>query len=500
MHVWGSVQSTASSTVQSAVFNKIMEQSYDFHSTTPGISDMVHGADTPAKFIQNIALRASPNIVELCFTIIGLAYFGGLYATVSQALIVIILTIFHSSAIHKLDLEIGYRYALKDKMKFHIRESIDNWRTVKSFGGIEAAQNVFKTLSERVSEALHRVELAENMISDISSLITHLGQLLILAILADQAEKETLSIVGFSIGVHCSKRIQILMKSFTGQLYIMGSQSQTAEKTVCLLSSQPSVQDSPGATLLKTYENKIEFHNVTFKYPRGRMVFRGLSFCWPCGKTIALVGETDSGKSTIVSLLQRYYDPDEGSITIDGQDIRNIKQSSLHEAIGEVPQNVQIFRESIMDNIRYANRSASDDDVYEACKLAQLRDTILKFENGYETVASPDMLSGGTKQRLGLARMRVQDSPIWVLDEATSSVDGITERKIYEGLRPLMNADGRTTIIIAHRLSTIECADIIMALRDGQVVEYGTHDELMKLRGYYYSLRSSVTSNLESEI
>ncbi|CAG8586657.1 7270_t:CDS:10, partial [Funneliformis mosseae] len=261
------------------------------------------------------------------------------------------------------------------------------------------------------------------------------------------------------------------------------------EKMLSLFKEQQSVQDIPGAKDLKVTEGSVIFDNVDFSYDPRNSALKDISFEIPKGKTVALVGPSGGGKSTILRLLFRFYDVGSGKILIDGQDIRLVKQESLRRSIGVVPQDTVLFNETIYYNIHYGNVNASDEEVYKAAKAAQIHDRIINFPDGYETRVGERglRLSGGEKQRVAIARTMLKDPPIILLDEATSALDTTTERQIQYALSNMTK--DRTTLVIAHRLSTIINADLILCIKDGKVVEQGTHDELIRNEeGVYFEM------------
>lgn len=261
-----------------------------------------------------------------------------------------------------------------------------------------------------------------------------------------------------------------------------------AERLLDLLTAEADVVDKPGATSLGAVEGRVEFDHVSFSYDARRPAIRDVSFEAAPGETVALVGSTGSGKSSIIKLLMRYYDVKSGSIRVDGKDIRDVTQGSLRNVLGVVPQDPLLFNASIMENLRYAKLSASDDEVFEACRAAAIHDKIASFPDGYDTNVGENgtRLSGGEIQRLAIARAFLKDPAILILDEATSAVDTETEADIQEAIKALSTK--RTTFVIAHRLSTVINANQILVLQDGEVVERGTHNELLEKGGRYHNL------------
>ena len=260
------------------------------------------------------------------------------------------------------------------------------------------------------------------------------------------------------------------------------------ERMFSILAREPEINDKPGAKPLVIKRGTIRFENVWFAYEPDRQILKGVSFEVPAGHRVAVVGPSGAGKSTISRLLFRFYELSGGRISIDGQDIRDVTQHSLRAAIGIVPQDTVLFNDTVRYNIRYGRWEASDAEVEEAARLAQIDDFIRLSPKGYETEVGERglKLSGGEKQRVAIARTILKAPPILVLDEATSALDSHTEKEIQDALERV--SQNRTTLVIAHRLSTIVGADEILVLDEGTIVERGSHHQLLAQGGLYASM------------
>jgi ATP-binding cassette subfamily B protein len=264
-----------------------------------------------------------------------------------------------------------------------------------------------------------------------------------------------------------------------------------AERIFDVLDAEPSVQDRPDASSLSGIKGEVRFRNVDFEYERGKPVLADVSLEAAPGQTIALVGPTGAGKTTMISLLSRFYDVNDGAIHIDGRDIRSVQQASIREQLGIVLQDTFLFSGTVMENIRYGRLDATDEDVIAAARLANADRFIRLLPQGYQTQVSEQghNFSQGQRQLLAIARAVLANPRILILDEATSSVDTRTEMHLQEALLRLMQ--GRTAFVIAHRLSTIRNADQVLVIHDHRVIERGTHDQLLAQGGFYHDLYMS---------
>ncbi|TAP32576.1 ABC transporter ATP-binding protein/permease [Alteromonas sp. KUL42] len=284
--------------------------------------------------------------------------------------------------------------------------------------------------------------------------------------------------------------MQIFMPlNFLGFVYreIRGSLANI-DKLFDLLSQAPAIKDADNAAALQTTNPVIKFENVVFAYNERRPILNGITFDVPAGAKVAVVGESGAGKSTLMKLLFRFYDPSSGAISIDGTDIRDITQQSLRSHIGIVPQDTVLFNTTLLENIRYGNPDASIEEIENVIKLAHLENFVAKLPDKLETTVGERglKLSGGEKQRVAIARALLKGAPIMIFDEATSSLDSTSERAILSALRDA--AKGHTSLVIAHRLSTIIDADKILVLKNGNIVEEGTHTSLLAANGEYATL------------
>jgi ATP-binding cassette subfamily B protein len=261
-----------------------------------------------------------------------------------------------------------------------------------------------------------------------------------------------------------------------------------AERVFEVIDTKPEVQDIPDAFTLNTIQGDVRFEQVNFGYSPGKLTIKDMTLEAKCGEIFALVGPTGAGKTTIINLLTRFYEIDGGKITIDGKDIRDIKKADLRRQLGLVLQDTYLFSDTVMENIRYGRLDASDEEVMQAAKMADADHFIRQLPQGYQTKLSEraSNLSQGQRQLLSISRAILADPGILILDEATSSVDTRTEARIQKALLRLMQ--GRTSFVIAHRLSTIRDANHVLVINNGEIVEQGTHQELLNRKGFYHHL------------
>jgi ABC-type transport system involved in Fe-S cluster assembly fused permease/ATPase subunit len=442
--------------------------------------------------IENISrmvlMTFLPTIVEFALVLGVCAYeFDWRYVAVVTAMIVLYLWF----TVHATNWRIGIRRTMNESDTEANTKAIDsllNYETVKYYGAeqrearrYDASMAAYERASVKAYTSLAVLNAGQ------AAIFTSALTLCMVMAGLDVAAGRTS--VGQFVMVNALLLQLFIPLNFMGMVYREIRQSLTdIERMMDVLAVAPEVADAPGARPLQIAGGSIRFENVRFRYDPDRLILDGLSFEVPAGKVVAIVGPSGAGKSTVSRILLRFYDVAGGRVTIDGQDLRAVTQTSLRAAIGVVPQDTVLFNDTILYNIRYGRPEATDAEIHEAARLAQIDGFIRGLPEGYGTMVGERglKLSGGEKQRVAIARTILKGPPILILDEATSALDSHTEREIQDALDVV--ARNRTTLVIAHRLSTIVAADNILVLDAGRLVEQGTHGELLAHGGLYASL------------
>ncbi|TFJ94499.1 ABC transporter ATP-binding protein [Lentibacillus salicampi] len=390
----------------------------------------------------------------------------------------------------------------QSRLNSHLNESIQGIRITQSFSQEKANQEYFEGVNTDNFKSWRIAEKKSAMFGPFVEMSNALGSIILIAygaylILLGEANG------GIAIGTFVSFGFYVGMFwepiSRLGQMYNQLLMAMSASERIFeFLDEQPNVVDKEDGKDLKDMKGHIEFDHVEFSYDAKRTALHEISLDIKAGQTVALVGHTGSGKSTIANLINRFYDPTKGAVKIDGHDLRDVRLNSLRRGISVVLQDTFIFSGNIIENIRFGRPDATDEEVIEAAKVVGADDFIQRLANGYETEVEErgNILSAGERQLLSFARALLADPKILILDEATSSIDTETEVKIQAALQRLLK--GRTAIIIAHRLSTIRESDQIFVLENGKVLESGSHDELMGQHGEYFGLIKSQFEMLDA--
>ncbi len=366
-----------------------------------------------------------------------------------------------------------------------IESSISGARTAKAFANEKYEINKFEKGNKNFLSAkkdFYKVMAVFNSGTEFFLAMFNVAVLACGGYLIYKRQLDTVTLITFTLYISTFTSPIKRLAAFAEQ-YMIGMAGFT--RFLEIMDTKPAIEDKPDAMELKDVKGDIAFSHVSFAYNEGQNVLQDVDLSIPAGKTLALVGPSGGGKTTLCHLLLRFYDIREGSITIDGHDIRDVTMRSLRENVGIVQQDVFLFADSILENIRYGRLDATDAEVVEAAKRAHIHEEIMTFPDGYETNVGERgmLLSGGQKQRVSIARLFLKNPPVLILDEATSALDTLTEADIQHSFDEL--SKGRTTLVIAHRLSTVQNADEIVVIDEHGIQERGSHEELLAKNGLY---------------
>lgn len=460
---------------------------FDTHATGDILSKISYDIDTVNTSLSNDVVQ----IISSVITVIGSL---GMMIAISPMLLLVFcftvplsmfLTKYMTSRTRPL---FSQRSAALGELNGFVEEMVSGQKTIKAYHQEQTMIERFDKQNDKAVETYYRADYYGSMVGPTVNFVNNLSLSLISVFGALLFLIEKLSLGDITSFVLYSRKFSGPINEAANIVAELQSALAAGERVFKLIDELPEPLDEPSAKELDHVEGKVSFENVCFGYSDDKMILKNVSFEAQPGQTIAIVGPTGAGKTTIINLLMRFYDPQQGKILLDGKDILSIKRESLRQAFSMVLQDTWLFEGSIFDNIAYGKADASLEDVMHVAKVAKIHHFIMQLPQGYNTLLTNDgiNISKGQKQLLTIARAMLLDSKILILDEATSNVDTRTEKQIQAAMLSLM--EGKTCFVIAHRLSTIKNADLILVVKDGNIIEQGTHQDLIDANGFYASL------------
>ena len=481
---------------------------FDTHAAGEIISRISYDIDT-------VNASLSHDLLQVCASIVTVVGALGMMLSISPMLVLvfaitvpmsIIYTKYRSGKARPL---FRRRSQKLGELNGYAEEMLSGQKSIKAYNRESVITSRFDEKNAEAVGAYYEAERysavvgpAVNFINNFSvSLVTMFGGVFYLLYILNQTGEAsvlpifTISLGGVSAFVQYSRKFAGPINEFANIISEFQSAASAAEKVFTVIDEPPEAPDRAGAYIMDKVEGEVELSHVKFGYDPEKIIIIDLSIKAKKGNIIAIVGPTGAGKTTIINLLMRFYDVNGGNIELDGREIRDLTRESLRDTYTMVLQDTWLFHGTIFENITYGKEGATREEVIEAAKMAHIHSYIESLPQGYDTVLSDDgvNISKGHKQLITIARAMLADAPMLILDEATSNVDSRTEQKIQSAMYKLM--EGRTCFVIAHRLSTIQNADTILVLKGGDVIEQGTHDQLMGSKGFYYTLYSSQFDN-----
>ena len=473
---------------------------FDTHQTGDIISRISYDIDT-----LNASL--SHDLLQVCASLVTVAGALLMMISISPVLVLVFAITVPASILFTRYKSRRVRPLFKERsvklgaLNGYAEEMLSGQKTIRAYSRENVILSRFDARNDDAVEAYYRADWygamigpAVNLINNCSiAMVTMFGGLLYMLTLGGAALPAvmTLTLGGVSAFVQYSRRFAGPINEMANIIHELQSGISAAERVFALLDEPPELADKADATILENVRGKVDFESVSFGYTPERVILKDLSLCVRPGMTVAIVGPTGAGKTTIINLLMRFYDVNSGKLCLDGTELRDATRRSLRSAYTMVLQDTWLFCGSILENITYGREDATREQAIAAAKAAHIHEFIEALPEGYDTVLSDDgvNISKGQKQLITITRAMLSDAPMLILDEATSNVDSRTEQQIQAAMGELMQ--NRTSFVIAHRLSTIQNADVILVLQNGQVIEAGNHKELMQKGGFYASLYNS---------
>lgn len=485
-----SVSQTSLKTIRCELFSKMQKlpiRFFDTNNTGDLMSRYTNDVDTIGEMLNSTLIQLFSGFINIAGTL-GLMIYTNIYLTVITIVMIPLFAKAGGAIAVKSRKYFSQQQAALGDLNSYVEETVTGQKVVKVFCHEDKVISEFNALNAKLKKKQIMAQFLGGIMGPVMGNLSQINYALTACIGGILCVLQGFDVGGLTIFVGFSRQFSRPINELSMQMTTIMSALAGAERVFKVMDEDPEIPDGADCKSLGKTKGEVVFDNVMFGYNKDRVILKNISLYARAGQKIAFVGSTGAGKTTIINLLTRFYDVDSGSITIDGIDIRNISRASLHENIAMVLQDTHLFSGTVMENIRYGRLNATDEEVIAAAKTSDAHNFIKHLPQGYNTMLEGDgaNLSQGQRQLLNIARAALSQAPILILDEATSSVDTKTEQEINRGMDSLM--ENRTTFVIAHRLSTVKNSDAIMVLENGEIIERGCHEELIKLKGRYYEL------------
>lgn len=499
--IMGKVSNSILLTIRQQLYGHIQKLSFSFFDNRPAgkiLARIIGDVNSLNDVFTNAVTSLVPELIKITSVVVIMMVMNYRLGLVALATLPVMIVVFSFISITSRK-----RWQINRKKSSNLNafthEDFSGIRVVQSFAAEDETSSTFLKLCNEWKDAFINAIRVNDFFWPTVEMSWGVGTILVFWFGATLIQTGSITpglLVAFTSYVSMFWQPIMNISNFYNQLV---TNMSGAERIFEILDIEPDIRDREKAKPLPKIKGDVSFRNVTFGYDEGQKVLSNVSFDVSAGQTIALVGSTGAGKTTIVNLISRFYEVTDGEVLIDGHNINNVTLESLRGQIGLMPQDTFLFSTTIKENIRYGKLDATDEEVIAAAKAVSAHEFIMKFEKGYDTDVNErgTRLSAGQRQLIAFARTLLADPRILILDEATASIDTHTERLVQQGIRKLLK--GRTSFVIAHRLSTIRNADRIMVVEDGGIVESGTHEELIRLQGQYYNLYTSQFRFLNDE-